>query len=371
MRYNVPMPEFIRGLELCRRFYEEAVRPVLSKHFPDLPYSAARLGHGSEILEYDTERSTDHHWGPSLDLFLREKDSGFAGDIKAALSEELPHEFLGYPVDFSPPDAHSVRLMAKIESGPVSHMVRTTTVPSFFRHVLGFSPTAKLTVADWLSFPQQELLTITRGQVYHDGLGTLNRARRRFTYYPHDVWLYLIACQWRKIEQEEAFSGRCAEVGDEIGSRIVAARLVREIMRLCFLFEKTYFPYSKWFGTAFSGLRCAPAMSPLLGAVLSAGTWPEREKQLTRVYESAATMHNALRITQPVKATVSPFFDRPFLVIHGDEFAKATLAEIRDEEVKSITDLTGSVDQWADNTDLLTTPDVFRRAALAVHPHRH
>jgi hypothetical protein len=50
---------------------------------------------------------------------------------------------------------------------------------------------------------------------------------------------------------------RCGDVGDELGSRLVAARLIEELMRLCFLMEKQYWPYAKWFGTAFSKLACA------------------------------------------------------------------------------------------------------------------
>jgi hypothetical protein len=34
-------------------------------------------------------------------------------------------------------------------------------------------------------------------------------------------------------------------------------------------------------------------------------------------------MHNGLRLTEPVAAQVSPFYGRPFLVIHGDRFAAA------------------------------------------------
>jgi hypothetical protein len=29
---------FLPGLELCRRLYQEAVRPLLEEYFPDLPY---------------------------------------------------------------------------------------------------------------------------------------------------------------------------------------------------------------------------------------------------------------------------------------------------------------------------------------------
>jgi len=37
--------------------------------------------------------------------------------------------------------------------------------------------------------------------------------RRKFSYYPDDVWLYLLACQWKKISDEEVFVGAPAMSG--------------------------------------------------------------------------------------------------------------------------------------------------------------
>ncbi|MEV0461048.1 DUF4037 domain-containing protein [Catellatospora methionotrophica] len=55
------------------------------------------------------------------------------------------------------------------------------------------------------------------------------------------MWWFLLACQWTWIGQEEPFVGQAAEAGDELGSRMVAARLAREMMRLCLL-------HAKWWG---------------------------------------------------------------------------------------------------------------------------
>jgi len=66
------MPNFIPGLELNARFYTEVIRPCIGQSFPDLRYSAALIGEGSEVLGYDTEQSTDHCWGPRIMLFLSE-----------------------------------------------------------------------------------------------------------------------------------------------------------------------------------------------------------------------------------------------------------------------------------------------------------
>jgi hypothetical protein len=109
-------------------------------------------------------------------------------------------------------------------------------------------------------------LTATAGKVFHDGLGELTAARARLAYYPQAVWLYLLAAQWTRIGQEEAFMGRCGDAGDDLGSAIVAARLVRDLIRLCLLMERTYAPYIKWLGTAFGRLRSGQDVAPVLTA---------------------------------------------------------------------------------------------------------
>jgi hypothetical protein len=50
-----------------------------------------------------------------------------------------------------------------------------------------------------------------------------------------------------------------------------------------------------------------------------------------------AEMYNALGITDLLPTKVSLFYGRPFNVIHGEVFAKAIKAQIRDEAVKNIT----------------------------------
>ena len=93
------MRSFVAGRELCRSFYNEVVRPLLSRHSPGLRYGAALLGSGSEVLGFDTEMSADHGWSPRVTLYLTEPDDAAqSGALTAALDRELPHEFRGYPV---------------------------------------------------------------------------------------------------------------------------------------------------------------------------------------------------------------------------------------------------------------------------------
>lgn len=92
---------FVPGLELSRRYYWEVVQPLLRRHFGDLPHTAARIGSGSEVLGFDTERSSDHEWGPRLQLSLGAQDGRrFGESIRVMLAERLPKEFLGFPTHF-------------------------------------------------------------------------------------------------------------------------------------------------------------------------------------------------------------------------------------------------------------------------------
>lgn len=355
------MSNFIPGLELSRLFYLEAVKPILDADFPDLSYSAALTGHGSEILGFDTEMSADHDWGARLMIFLEEKDIAAHRDaIHDTLSRRLPYEFRGYPTNFSPPNPedHNTRLLEKIESGLINHRVIILTIRRFFLDYLNFDLRQPLEPADWLTFPEQKLRTITAGAIYHDEIG-LRETLRKFEYYPRDIWLYLLAAGWNRISQDEHLMGRAGSVGDEIGAGIIAARLVRDLMRLCFLMEKQYAPYPKWFGRGFSGLHCAADLSPVLLKVLSAENWQEREKYLVAAYEYVAEMHNRLKITEPLCARAGDFFGRPFQVIHlHGKFADEICKLITDPAIKRLAEkpLIGSIDQISDNTDILSDP---------------
>lgn len=348
------MPEFVPGLELSESFYFDVVKPILESDFPGLTYSAALIGSGSEVVGFDTARSTDHHWGPRVMLFLSELDHlASATALSDDLSAKLPYTFRGYSTNFGEPDAIGVRLMRDTDAGPVRHMIQILTVRSFFMSYLGFDPEAPIHVSDWLTFPEHRLLAVTSGKVFHDGLGDLTRIREQLSYYPHDLWLYLMAVEWEKISQEEAFVGRCGDVGDDLGSRIIASRLVRRLMRLCFLMKRVYPPYPKWFGTAFSRLESAQALAPILADVLSVDTWKEREAHMSEAYRIVAEMHNALEITAPLETTVSSYHERPYMVIRGDRFSAAIRESMQDEEIRRLPLNVGSLNQLVESSDTL------------------
>jgi len=341
---------FIPGLELSRLFYEEMVEPLLRDLLDGTSYSAGLIGYGSEVQGFDSARSTDHAWGPRIQVFLSSAEFRMRGDsLDALLAQRLPAEFRGYPVRFAFPD-----------NTPKRHWVHVVDVDDCFESFLGAVPDDLMPVPLWLSMPTQVLRELTGGLVFHDGLDVLERRRRALAWYPTDVWKYVLACQWMRLSQEEAFIGRCGEVGDELGSAVVAARQVRDLMRLCLLIDQVYPPYSKWLGTAFTTLPCSAELSPLLSAAMAATDWQERERWLSLAYEHVAGLQNDLGLTAEVDPHVRPYFTRPFQVLRAERFAEALLSSISNDTLEQLPPV-GAIDQYVDNAELTDRVYLARR----------
>src|SRR5215212_5175460 len=198
-------PAFIPGLELSSAFYTEIVAPILAEAYPELRYSAALIGYGSEVLGYDTSRSTDHEWGPRLPLFVSDDDyTQHAEAIQTLLGQRLPRTFRGFSTHFGPPGPDGVQQPAPNTAGPIVHKVPVYPLRGLLTHLLGVDPFGALTAVNWLLMPQQKLLEVTAGRVFHDGLGDLEPIRAKLTYFPPDVWHYLLTAQRTRISQQEA-----------------------------------------------------------------------------------------------------------------------------------------------------------------------
>lgn len=308
------------GQEMSRRFYSDEVLPVLDAAFPGLPHSAALLGRGSEVQGYDDPMSTDHNWEPRVYVFLRDEDHVEA--VTEVLRAKVPARFADRPAEFG---VHTLR--------------------DYFLAQLNFDLDRELTARDWLTFSEQNLCTVTKGAVFHDEVG-LEQVRERFGYYPRDVWIYLFLAGWWRVHPEVNLVGRTGFVGDELGSGLIGARLVQELMRLCFLIERRYAPYPKWFGTAFSRLSCGPSLGPMLQAVLHASSWEEREAALMSAYREIGRLFNGLGLVPPVEIGVERMCGRPFTVAWGD-YVGPLAAAIKDPEVREIAEQwpVGAIDQ--------------------------
>jgi hypothetical protein len=354
----------LQGLELSRRFYLEAVRPILEREFPDFVHAAALVGYGSDVLGFDDETSRDHEWGPRVQLFA--PDASRKGEIEERLANALPTSFAGFPTHFGPTEEPGTTRLAPAEAGPIAHRVEVLVLREYLDEWIGVDPLAGFTTADWLVTPAQRLLELTSGEVFADPIGDLTRVRELLAFYPRDVWLYVMAGHWERVGHYEHFVGRTGSRGDELGSRLLAASLVRDLMHLGLLQERRYPPYAKWLGTAYATL--GRREQPALDQVLAATDWQAREDALVVAYEEVARRHNDLGVTEPVEPTVRPFWGRPFRVLFAGRFVDALLAAIDDPVLRASEHPPGAIDALSDNTVLRSRPRLWRRLGLYDRP---
>lgn len=352
------------GIELSRRFYAKVVAPLLQENFPDLQYAAARIGLGSEVLGYDTEMSADHDYGPCVQIFISDNEfHAVAEDVMNVLDCNLPETFEGwavrYPTAVRPPSKTAGDMLGSY------HGAELYTLTAWCDRFLDRQFHASPTTLDWLSYPEQVFLIATAGAVYRDNVGELTALRDRLEYFPRDVWLYKLAAQWVRIAEDRAYIGRTGVVGDEIGSSVIAARMVGNIMRLAMLIERRYAPYPKWIGSAFSRLDCASALSPILKRVLSANCWEEREAEILNACRLMAEMQMIQAIPGAIAPTIAPLHARPFRFIDSVAISEALRSAITDPSLRELP-LFGAADQFIGSSFVLAVPSFSTAAAAAL-----
>lgn len=336
------------GLELSRAFFHEAVLPIVTGVAPDLRLTAGRLGPRSDALRLDDAISRDHGWGPCCTLLLEPAID--AAPIDAALRAGLPLEFRGYSTSYR--DGNLVA----IDAPPVDHDVELTTVDRYLDHALGTRIIA--TARDWLALDEQKLVELTSGELFRDDLD-FAAVRRRFAYYPDDVRLHLIAVEWRRIFDEQAFPGRAASRGDDAGAAIIAGRLAESAMRLGFYLDRRYPPYAKWFGTAFRQLSCAEQLYQPITRMLAAPCLSERDEAWAIVMRGLLELHEQQGLlTRDRYAPANVYAGRPGIGIPAfgagscDELIAEIRAHITDPDVLALPPRLGSINQMLAVRDL-------------------
>ena len=122
------MASFQPGLDLAEAFYHDVVQRLVPH-----PHAACLIGEGSEVLGYDSERSTDHAWGPRLQILVAEEN---VEPVAHMMEQSLPETFRGWPVQFY-----------AWQTGTARHHVEVATLRAWIVRELGFDPRKSLTTA--------------------------------------------------------------------------------------------------------------------------------------------------------------------------------------------------------------------------------
>ena len=240
----------MNGLQLSRDFYVAYGQPMLESDFPELlPYLAVGLtGSGSECFGWDDEVSRDHDFEPGFCIFLPGED---VVDRRAAFRLErayakLPKEFQGVQ-----------RPMLLPVGGARRGVLRTA---DFFTEKCG-APDGVLTLAEWLTAPEQSLAEATNGELYFDGYGEVTEIRKRLAYFPEDVRCKRLAGQLLLMAQAGQYNYlRCLDHGERGAAQLAVGQFVQSAVAAVFLLNRRYRPYYKW---SFRALRALPRLALL------------------------------------------------------------------------------------------------------------
>ncbi|GAA1487414.1 DUF4037 domain-containing protein [Brachybacterium sacelli] len=331
--------EVMSGLALAEAFYTRAVAPLVA-----VPHAACLLGEGSEVLGFDTSQSRDHEWGPRVQIFV---DTAHVDTVRARM-RHLPPVFEGFDTAWF-----------SLATGTVTHHVHVTTLDEWVTEALGLDPRKGMDAAAWLGLPQQRLLHVTAGRVFHDDDGELTRVRRLLTWYPDDVWAWMMLSGWHLIGNTEPMRGRCIETGDLLGERLLTARLCRLIMELTFLQERHYWPYDKWFGAAFARRNAAATLSKMLEQALT-GKEPDATIALRDAVTWLGHHHNTLGVGVQVAPRYGPFevginnAVRPYETANAGDYVQALRESITNDTLRNLIQV-GSIDQLTHSDDAIVT----------------
>jgi hypothetical protein len=350
--------KFIPGLELNERYYREIVAPLLKQFDPNLTYSAVLIGYGSDVLGFDNATSMDHNWGPRMQIFVSKPDSGRTEPIKDYLRKNLPGEFLGFPTHFSEKGLDGTQRMQVWVSGEVNHLIEVYEIDQYFNEVF-HKDLAELTNLDWLCISEQKLVELTSGRVFHDGLQRLEKIRSRLSYYPWEVKLIKLAAYWDCISNEEAFVGRAVEFGDLIGAKLISARMVNYLLKICFMLKDKYAPYSKWFTRQFAELDLGEIKKAAV-EVLTENELKKIEERLAELYMKVLNLQNKAPDLPKVDKEITSYYQRPYKVIMADDLVKVLLSAITDEQLKQLDLRVVGIDCKIDSNDFTDLPHLER-----------
>lgn len=238
----------MRGLDLCRAFYEQCGAPLLEREAPDLAARAAvgLAGEGSDCFGFDDSISRDHDWGPAFCLWLPEAELIPAADRLEAILAGLPAVFAGHPARMRPEQRQGRVGPLAIEDF-YARFTNLTRPPASWR--------------EWRLIPEHFLAVATNGEVFHDPSGRFTAHRAALlAFYPEDVRRKKIAARLAALAQAGQYNlPRVLRRGDAVAAMLCAAEFSRQALSLVFLLNQRYMPFYKW---AFR----AAADLPLLGA---------------------------------------------------------------------------------------------------------
>lgn len=249
----------VKGLDICKRFYEEYGRPMIREVFyEDVNRIAVGLfGEGSDCFGYDDEQSRDHDWGPGFAVFVTRATAGIIGERLAYEYSKLPEEFAGF---------------ARIATDEGRGRVGVKIIEDYFKEKLGnaFDEENCEVITENLGLVEEAVLAeLTNGEVWKDEEGIVSRIREELSgYYDGLTWKRKLSVYLIKMGQSGQYNlARTLKRGDRATAIITLADYIKFTMHTLFLLNRRYAPYDKWLMRAAGELAIHPEIADCIRAI--------------------------------------------------------------------------------------------------------
>lgn len=225
----------IKGLELCRRYYEAFGKKMIAEKFPQYENRIAvgLVGKGSDCFGFDDAQSRDHDFGPRFVMWVTRDTYEKIGEALQQAYDELPRAFLG---------------IERIETFHGRDRAGVMVIEDFYKRLTGIGDISDISVTTWLEVQEYGLAAAVNGEVFCDEEGIFTAWREKISeYYPKAVWYRRIAEECALFAQNGQYNlPRMRKRGQLVAAELAKAECVKHAMKLAFLLERKYAPHDKW-----------------------------------------------------------------------------------------------------------------------------
>ena len=247
----------MKGLDLCRAYYETYGKPMLENEFFDVidRIAVGLVGHGSECFGFDDEISRDHDFEPGFSLWLTEEDEREFGFRLFRAYRKLPKEFMGVSLQ-------EISVLG-------SHTRGVHTIGEFYRYYTGCDG-APDSLDAWVKIPSFYLAEAVNGEVFHDPCGAFSKIRREIAEeMPEDARKKRLASALFLMAQAGQYNVmRCLKHGENGAATLALMQFAEQALQVIFLLNRRYCPYYKWSFKALASLPILKEEGLLLESLL-------------------------------------------------------------------------------------------------------
>ncbi|MEM7537360.1 MAG: DUF4037 domain-containing protein [Chloroflexota bacterium] len=254
-------------IDISHEFFDQIVKPILTETYLEevAQMTFGVFGLGSEALRLDDDYSRDHHWGLRINALMPEAMFTHKREVMLeTLNDKLPSTYLGYELGETPVAGSGIS-----PDSLSGFLLRTTGIDH-----------APETNEEWLNIPEEDIIHVINGEVWHDPSGEFTAVRQKFeAYYPEPVRLRRMAHWCRYYSGMGTYALKRAMLRDnELFANISFVRAIRLGIQLAFMLDKQYAPYDKWLFTFFQRLpRLYDPLGPIVDEAVKLSTSWERK----------------------------------------------------------------------------------------------